>query len=537
MPKVTVKVPKLNGFDKSFKHLATAKVGTLVPLLTDELPAGTKVHLKSAIMAQLPPLATDAFMRVNLKVEAFFCPHRLLYGGFTSWMTKETLRIPTKPNQDLHARLPLLKIKTGEAGPGTLMDYLGMHKLDLSRQEQADVNIFPLLCYHRIFDDWYRSPNVQTPVFTKPLVFGETGQIHPYTLPYITFDDSTPAAFIEYSLDSRFADGVSFGSLRQRNFGFDYFTNALPSPQRGDAKRVSIETGEEGKNPTFTIASLRAANSLQQYEERNELCGPRWQDWLKANYNADLSDGVAQRAIYLGSGEIPVYNKSVLMTAPNSLAGTQETNGNPFAGPISAIGQAAKFGDASASGSLDLVKDFTTNEPGILMVLVSLVPVVTYGNGVNRMFFRFNADDAQTDMATPILQNVGNQPIYAGELNGYLLDKTVFGYTDRYADFKYKCDELSGLVRDGQSLQAFALQRNVVGNPEISDEFLQIPTNYMDQVTVVEGWLSQFGYWCDAFFDYKVAMPLDSYSLPSLQDPAYEHGQDVTIDTNGKQIR
>lgn len=139
-------------------------------------------------------------------------------------------------------------------------------------------------------------------------------------------------------------------------------------------------------------------------------------------------------------------------------------------------------------------------------------------------------------MATPILQNVGNQPIYQGELTGKI-NRGVFGYTDRYADFKYKNDELSGLVRDGENLQAFALQRVLDGNPEISDEFLQIPTDFMDQITVVDAWLSSFGYWVDAFFDYKVAMPLDSYSLPSLQDPAYEHGQNVVIDTNGSQVR
>ena len=111
MPKVNVKVPNLNGFDKSFKHLATAKCGTLVPLLCDELPASTKVHLKSALMAQLPPLATDTFMRVNLKMEAFFVPTRLLYGGYPSWLTREKLRIPQRPNDDLYARLPVLTVQ------------------------------------------------------------------------------------------------------------------------------------------------------------------------------------------------------------------------------------------------------------------------------------------------------------------------------------------------------------------------------------------------------------------------------------------
>ena len=532
MPKVNVKVPHLNGFDKSFKHLLTSKVGTLTPIMCDEVCPGTKVHLKSALMAQLPPLATDTFMRVNLKVESFFVPHRLLYGGYTSWMTNEELRLPTAPQTILKARLPFLVLDEDDSpNSGSLLDHLGLHFVSQA-SAQEKFNIFPLLAYHRVYDDWYRNPNVQTPVFNRPLVNPTTTvPVSVYNLPYVTFDDSYTGT-LGFHLTTQFADGVALGSLRQRNFGFDYFTNAMPSPQRGDAQKVSIDTSDN----TFTIAALRAANSLQQFAERNILAGPRWQDFLKANYGVDLSDGVAQRSLYLGSGEINVYNRSVITTSANALSGSSTPNGNPFGGTTNAIGQAAKFGDASASGELTLIDDFTANESGIIMVMASLVPVVTYGHGINRMFLRFNDDNSQTDMATPILQNIGNQPIYRSELTGKPTDKGVFGYTDRYADFKTMFDQLSGIVRDGESLQAFALQRSISGSPEISSDFLQIPTDYMDQVTVVNGWLSNYGYWLDAYFDYKVAMPLDGYSLPSLQDPAYEHGRDVQINTNGSQI-
>lgn len=537
MPKVNIKIPKRNGFDKSFKHLLTAKVGTLVPVLCDELPANTRVHLRSALQAQLPPLATDTFMRVNLKMEAFFVPSRLLYGGYTSWLAKEDLKNPNTPSQVLSARLPVLRIPFTSGSPavqpGTLLDYLGFKAVQpVTTQSTEDYfNLFPLLAYHKIYDDWYRNANVQSPVFVRPLSGDNTLQV--YQLPYFTIDSSN-SAVPGYTVGAPLADGVTLGSLRQRNFGYDYFTNAMPNAQRGDALKVTIDTIDN----TFTIAALRAANSLQQYAERNMLASPRWQDFLKANYGADLSDGVAQRAIYLGSGEVNVYNKSVYTTSADRLADDGATN--PFAtyggsGSTQTIGSGAKFGDAQANGQINLVDDFVAQEPGYLMVLASLVPVVTYGAGIDRMFFRNNDDNAQPDLATPILQNVGNQPIYAGELTGQD-DESVFGYTDRYADFKHKNDMLSGLVREGESLGSFAAQRIVTGNPQISSDFLKIPTNYMDNVTAVNAWLSDFGYWLDAYFDYKVAMPLDSYSIPSLQDPAYEHGVDVQIDTNGSRI-
>lgn len=80
--KAKVRVPKRSGFDKSFQNILTTKVGTLTPILVDELVPNSKVNLQATLSASLPPLVSDTFMRCNLKTEAFFVPMRLLYGGF-----------------------------------------------------------------------------------------------------------------------------------------------------------------------------------------------------------------------------------------------------------------------------------------------------------------------------------------------------------------------------------------------------------------------------------------------------------------------
>ena len=85
--KVPVNVPKLSGFDKSHQNLLTTKCGTITPIMIDELIPGSKVHLKLALSASLPPLASETFMRCSVKVEAFFVPFRLLAGSFESWFT------------------------------------------------------------------------------------------------------------------------------------------------------------------------------------------------------------------------------------------------------------------------------------------------------------------------------------------------------------------------------------------------------------------------------------------------------------------
>ena len=89
--KVAVQVPKLSGFDKSHQNLLTSKVGTITPILIDELIPGSKIHLSLALSAQLPPLAADTFMRCQVKCEAFFVPFRLLAGSFESWFTNTAI--------------------------------------------------------------------------------------------------------------------------------------------------------------------------------------------------------------------------------------------------------------------------------------------------------------------------------------------------------------------------------------------------------------------------------------------------------------
>lgn len=531
MPKVNLKVPKRSGFDKSHKHLLTAKCGTLIPVLCDELIPNTKVSLKSAIEAALPPLAADTFMRVNLKLEAFFVPTRLLYGGFERWICAEDVTSMSSSGNSSTDK-PIIPrvhkpISTGVAmfESGTLMDYLGLKSttpVSSSSGSYAYFNIFPFLAYHRIYDDWYRNTKVQAPVFTPAVAYSNTlgSQLGLSSLPYYVAVNRDGADYMDFYFTSQFNDKVQLGDLRQRNFGFDYFTTAQPSAQRGNVQAIQVDGNQ------FTISALRAANSLQQFAERNQLAGNRLQDYVKANYGADLSTGVAQRAIYLGSGDLPVYNKGVFQQANGT-----GVSPNPLAQTVG-----AKFGSADVNGSMCLVEDFTAQEPGYLMVMASLVPYVTYSAGIRRMYLHYNAQDSQTDMANPLLQNVGNQPIYAQELTGLPNDTSVFGYTDRFAEYKYINDSLSGLVRDGESLQSFALQRTLTGNPEIGSDFLEIPTDFFDNVTAVNAAMSNYGYWADFYFDYKVSMPLSQYAIPSLQDPAFEHGDDVYVDVNGQSL-
>lgn len=521
---VKVNVPGLSSFDKSFKNILTTKVGTITPIVSQLCIPGSKGKMKISISAALPPLASDTFMRCDLKVEAFLVPLRLLYGGFESWLTGSEL-YDFDNNTTVRAELPYLTEAPGSShpyfAPGTLFDYLG-YCVDHTQTTSAyaSYNIFKPLAYHRVYHDWYRSARIQRPVFVNPLNHLSTtdfGVTNLSTLPY----SSGSTALVHYG-SSQFIDGVHLGDLRQRNWGDDYFTVATSSPQAGSAQSVSTSGG------SFTISSLRASNSIMQWSERSNLASPRLQDYVKAHYGASLNSGVAQRSILLGSASYPVYSKGV---EANST--TTATN-NPF----TSVG--ARYGNAFASGT-DFVCEFDANEPAYLMVMATLVPEANYASGVQRDCLLFNGNGSQVDLPDPLLENVGNEPIYDAEITGAMPGNpsgVVFGYVPRNTWYKSNRNQVHGLLRAGQSLASFVAQRSFsAGTPvSISTNFLQIPTTALDNVTAVTASLSSYGVWIDSFIDLKVSEPLVESAMPSLQDPAYEHGHGVSILTNGGHI-
>ena len=538
---VKVNVPKRSGFLKSYQNILTGKVGTLIPIFFDEVIPNSKLSVRMALSANMAPLATDVMMRCSLRTEAFFVPHRLLCKSYEDWFSQitsvhlDSLQTSVTVSPVLPTVDPASSSSSSYLGAGSLSDYLGcrVSAEALNAVSGARFSALPYLAYHLIWNEWYRRSDIQKSAFFDRATDYEHVDISPAYARSTYYNSGGHFVDPVWNLAYAFADGVALGSLRQRNFDADYFTVATTSAQAGDAQKVNIAIPESG-DASFTIAALRAANSLQLFEERNNLPGDsRFIAQNYARYGANLNDGVAQRPLCLGTGEFEVYSKGIYQTG----ADTSSSSQNPF----SSI--ATKYGDAWASGSEFIIDNFVANEPGYVFILASLVPRVNYSSGVSRILTRYTRGFASiVDMANPLLQNAGNQPIYAYEiadgsanldgLNPNNSNPSIFGYAERYADWKTKIDEVHGLLRQGESLEAFVAQRSVDG-AAIGSDFLKIPTNYLDNVTAVVSQLSSYGYWLDCFFDYRCSMPLSTYSIPSLQDPAYEHGHSITLKRGG----
>lgn len=528
---IKVKVPNRSGFDKSHRNSGTIDCGTITPILCDEVIPGTRASLRLNLAAQLPPLVSDTYMNCKLKAEAFFVPMRLLCASFEDWFNDFPARVLSQPSQtpsfeNVTALLPVADIPGTAYDAGSLMDYLGFVGDGNQVSAAVRINLLPLAAYHLVWQEWYRNPRVQNPAFSKDISNQTTFNSVAYMPSKYFYKNSSGVVNNVYTGNNNFslADGVGLFQTRQRNFGLDYFTGSRVSAQQGAPSTVSVAVPSGSTEGTMSIAALRAANSLQMFRERNNIPSPRFVDQLRARYGVSLSDGVAQRPICIGSASYDIGTNGINQTAPDGAA--------PGVNPFSGVG--AQYGRAFAAGSDFIINDFTANEPGYILVNITLVPEVTYASGINPMFKRYIAEGSIVEMANPLLQNVGDEPIYSYEVSEDPSNTNIFGYQDRYSKFMFLPNIAHGLFRENESLDSFVLKRTLSGSSQQSSAFLTIPKDYLDPVMTVASATSGLSAWYDCLLDYRVSMPLYEFSIPSLQDPAYEHGKTISLHRNGQ---
>lgn len=519
--RVPVEMPDRSGHNLSHSVMFSGTTGTLYPVLCDELLPNDTVSLGSALQVQMPPMVTDFYGKVDFVLEAFFVPNRLCWGGWQDFITHPTAN-PVYPEgtkaQAKPTRVPYFYVGTPGVGAqeyqvpiDSLLHYLDYGSL-ISPNSQENVSVLPAIAYHRIWDDWYRDSRIQSPLFYKPANAVNDSTAFLRSAPYV----SAQSSGLPYSVYpvSDFTDDVKILSLRQRNWVKDYFTSASPLPQAGGAAEVKFDVSSAAESGAFSISTLRAANSLQKWMERNNIAGYRYSDQIYAQYGIYPSDAVMDRPLYLGRVVQSVYNRSVFDTASD-------------------LGK--KGANSQALGEGSLVEKFTASEHGFLMVLASLVPRPIYGSGAERRNFRTKVGD----FAFPLLAGMGDQAIQTYELTGNAYSPDLnytFGYTDLYAEYKFKNDKVYGLLRDGQTLSAYALQRTFDEDStlRISSQFLLIPKDYLDQVQVVGTSHSGYNYWAEIYWPYKKISTLPSYSQPTLADLKHAHTE--YISRGGKRL-
>ena len=593
-----VDIPNRSGMDLSFENVLSMTTGTLIPVLVEEVLPNETYSLGYMCEAQLPPMATEFYGRIDMRLEAFFVPNRILWGGWQDFMTMP-VNNPFAPEvyrpQHLPSYLRTGDVKTATTtyfgstfagtkseitdiplfGSGSLADYLGLKtSIDQETTVANDLyvlfpNILPFVAYHKIYDDWYRNPNVTVPLFVRPAgaLVNSSNNAGPNMsyLPYVStlsaenLDNSLNVSAIAGNLVKRKEGGYlmelcsscyftgngnpasvlqydmtpNIFSFHQRCWEKDYYTTAAFYPQSSTSPAsIDIPDGQS----KLTIPQIRSANVLQRWLERNNIAGMRYSDQIKATWGVLPSDALLDRPLFLGSSKFGLYTKGVSNSTYS--AESEIYNRNPFNGAVG-----SRAGSTHGYGKDSLFDTFTSTEHGFLMVVASVVPHAYYGSGVRRYLTRSQIGD----FANPLLQGLGEQPIYNSELiwniysplpKGTLTNPTlyygtnIFGYQQQYSEYKYHDDEVHGLLQARESLSSFTLQR-YFASVQLDTDFVEIQKDELDQVLAANYHLGAVT-WADFFFSFKKVTPLAEYVIPTLGDLKNTHKENIPY--RGRQL-
>lgn len=552
-----IRVQNVNGFDLSHLNCGTAICGTLTPVLCRLLMQDTTFDLGVSLQVELPPLATNFFGRIDANIEVFFVPCSILYGGWKQFISNQAMnmfpqRLPgltttstvesfALPRFNLSDSSLLQEVGNLVSNQYCLLDYLGCMSIVgiITDSGTTEFNIMSLLAYHRIWDCYYRNPQVTKTIFSvNPNHNSTTYNTKNVSLIWHSFYsyDSAPTEtqsvsrfnpLFTTSASLTFPDGLSIFSMRQRNYPRDYFTAASLMPQQvpsggtvatlgftvaGIDPNSPDSSGNLSGSGAFTLASLRAVNALGKFMESCNY-DPTYEGIMRAHFGRTPSDADHDKPIYIGRCVVPIYQKSIYNTQ-------QDTSGSAASGSnANAFSNSGTLGSKGAHGSFigegQICKGFRAGCFGYLMGIFSLVPHAMYSSGIDKHFTLLNIGD----FPFPELQGVGMDAIRESEIfydTAQSFDVT-FGYLPRYSYWKYIDDTVHGLLRPGSSLESFALQRRFSASPQqISTSFCEIPTNALDSVFATTVDVSHFSCWYEIFWVFKATMPLAAFCVPTL---------------------
>jgi len=515
-------VPKADiprsSFDTQYAHKTTFDGGYLVPIYCDEVLPGDTHRVKMTAFARLATPLFPVMDNLHLDTFFFFVPNRLVWSNWVKFMGEQE-----NPTDSISYVVPTITSTAGGYAVGSVFDHFGLPTAgQITGSNTVTHNALPLRAYNLIYNQWFRDENLQNSVIVN---MGDSG------------------------------DDPSDYTMLRRGKRKDYFTGSLPWPQKGASVSLPLGTsapilsngtvvtltgggvtnvnlrtaadgylyrgGAAGSDDTVifgnnsglyadlstataaTINQLRQSFQIQKLLERDARGGTRYTELLRAHFGVTPQDYRLQRPEYIGGGSTYVNINPIAQTSATSVTGSATPQGN-----LAAMGTALAQGHGFT---------YAAQEHGYIIGLVSVRADLTYQQGLPKMWSR----STRYDFYFPVFATLGEQAVLNKEIyvQGTSADNNVFGYQERWAEYRYKPSQITGLMKSTSSgtIDAWHYAQKFTSLPTLNSTFIQ-ETPPIDRTTAVGAAANGQQFLMDAFFDCKMARPMPMYSVPGLID-------------------
>lgn len=527
-------------FDRPFSHKTTFNVGQIIPFYVDEVLPGDTFDVETSRVVRMQSLITPVMDNIYLDMYYFFVPNRIVWSHWKQFMGENT-ESAWIPKTEYEVPQITAPSESGFA-VGTIADYLGVP----TGVPNLSVNALPFRAYALICNEWFRDENLSDPL-------------------NIPVDDATVAGVNT----GTFVTDVAKGGLPYTAAKYhDYFTSALPAPQKGPD--VLIPSATAGDYPVVTRSETHDVGSVpysvsyvgsdlplsgQDYTFAFDSDGvskrARVSDsdagstfpvinnlWAQASGGLGATINQLRMAFQIqklyekdargGTRYIEVLKSHFGVTSPDArLQRPEYLGGNRVPININQVLQTSGTVEGNTPQGTPVGQSLTTDthhdfkksfvEHGFVIGVMVARYRHTYQQGLERFWNRHT----RLDFYWPVFANIGEQAILNKEIyaQGTDEDEEVFGYQEAWADYRYKPDRVSAEMRSAyaQSLDVWHLADDYDKLPALSDSWIREDPSNVDRVLAVQSNTSA-QLFADIFVMNRTTRPMPMYSIPGLID-------------------